>query len=157
MKLFDFKNRLMLMDSLSFHLPDGSTIPAHFHITEVGQIDKKYIDCGGTIRFETKINMQLWYSHDMDHRLDAKKLLKIIEIAQNQLNIADAEIEIEYQADTMGKYTLHYEQNKLVLKPTKTACLAQDQCGIPLAKPKKELATLTTTSTTCCGESGKCC
>ena len=36
--------------TLNFALPDGRLIPAHFHVTEVGHIAKKFVDCGGTFR-----------------------------------------------------------------------------------------------------------
>jgi len=42
MKLSAIKSELASMDELSFNLP------AHFHVTEVGQVSKRYIDCGGT-------------------------------------------------------------------------------------------------------------
>ncbi len=32
-----------------FILPDGDQIPAHFHITEVGHVAKRFIDCGGKL------------------------------------------------------------------------------------------------------------
>jgi hypothetical protein len=31
-------------------LPDQSFVPAHFHVTEVGRVQKDFIDCGGTPR-----------------------------------------------------------------------------------------------------------
>ena len=36
--------------SLRFALPSGDLVPDHFHVTEVGRIDKAFIDCGGTRR-----------------------------------------------------------------------------------------------------------
>ncbi len=35
---------------IRFLLPDGGLIPAHFHITEVGHVLKRFIDCGATRR-----------------------------------------------------------------------------------------------------------
>ena len=32
-----------------------------FHITEVGQVNKRFIDCGGTKRDEKLISFQLFY------------------------------------------------------------------------------------------------
>ena len=34
-------------------LPGGSAIPQHFHVTEVGQVQKDFIDCGGDVRKST--------------------------------------------------------------------------------------------------------
>ena len=49
MKLRDLKATLTLHpDALPrFILPDGDQIPAHYHITEVGHVTKRFIDCGG--------------------------------------------------------------------------------------------------------------
>ena len=81
MKLTEIKSKLNSLDHISFKLPDGSIVASHFHITEIGHIQKRFIDCGGTIRDETKINFQLWSAEDHDHRLTASKLLSIISIA----------------------------------------------------------------------------
>lgn len=35
---------------LIFVLPDGGLIHACFHITEVGHVTKRFVDCGGTRR-----------------------------------------------------------------------------------------------------------
>ena len=64
-------------------------MPLHFHVTEIGQINKKFIDCGGTIREEKNINFQLWYSTDNDHRLEAEKLRKIINLSERKLDLGD--------------------------------------------------------------------
>ena len=32
--------------ALHLMLPDGSFVPAHFHVTEVGRVQKDFIDCG---------------------------------------------------------------------------------------------------------------
>lgn len=69
MKLSEFKAALSNLTELNFKLPDGSLVPKHFHITEIGQVSKKFIDCGGTVREENLISMQLWESIDFWHRL----------------------------------------------------------------------------------------
>lgn len=55
MLLSEFKKRLEGLTSVEFKKLDGSMMPKHFHITELGQIDKRYIDCGGTIRNEKQV------------------------------------------------------------------------------------------------------
>ena len=32
--------------ALHLMLPDGDFVPAHFHVTEVGRVQKDFIDCG---------------------------------------------------------------------------------------------------------------
>jgi Family of unknown function (DUF6428) len=82
MKLSEFKLKLKNLNQLIFLLPDGNSVPPHFHITEVAQVIKKFIDCGGVIRHETKVGFQLWEADDTEHRLMPEKLLNIIELAE---------------------------------------------------------------------------
>jgi hypothetical protein len=46
------------------------------------------------------------------------------------LGIEDYEIEVEYQAETIGKYDLGFNGKDFTLLNKLTACLAEDQCGI---------------------------
>lgn len=156
MKLSAFKKQLADLQGVSFQLPDGTFVPAHYHVTEVGSITKKFIDCGGTIREEKVVNFQLWYSHDTDHQLTAEKLLHIIELSEANLGIEDNEIEVEYQSDTIGKYGLDCQNGQFVLTTKMTACLAEDSCGIPQEKVKVNLADLMAKSTTCTPGGGCC-
>ncbi len=50
MKISQIKEKLKSLETISFQLPDGSLVPGHFHVTEVGRISKHFIDCGGTVR-----------------------------------------------------------------------------------------------------------
>lgn len=151
MKLSQFKQIISTITELKFRTITGSEIPNHFHITEVGQVDKKYIDCGGVIHFESKINMQIWTSTDIDHRLTPLKLLEIISLSESKLSIGDFEIEIEYQGDTIGKFGLEFENGVFNLTSTQTNCLAMDKCGIPNLEPKIE------TKVRSCTPGGGCC
>ena len=45
-----FKQSLNELDTLKFQLPEGQFIPSNFHITEVGNVKRNYIDCGGKLR-----------------------------------------------------------------------------------------------------------
>ena len=56
MTLNQLKTQLELQTTLAFELPDGSLVPNHFHITEVGKVTKHFIDCGGVIRKEEVVN-----------------------------------------------------------------------------------------------------
>ena len=69
MKLSEVKSVLQNLQTIGFQLPDQSLVPSHFHVTEVGEITKRFIDCGGTVRKETVVNFQLWNANDYDHRL----------------------------------------------------------------------------------------
>jgi hypothetical protein len=157
MKLSDFKKQLSTITDLNFVLQNGTVVPKHFHVTEVGQINKKFIDCGGTVRNEKVINFQLWEANDFDHRLAPKKLNDIIALSENVLGIEDAEIEVEYQSETIGKYGVEFNGKDFVLTNTQTNCLAQDKCGIPQEKLKVSLADLQNANQSCCTPGGKCC
>lgn len=104
MKLSEIKEILPTLENVEFQLENGTFVPEHFHVTEVGQIDKKFIDCGGVIRDEKAVNFQLWNADDYEHRLKPGKLLSIIRLSEEKLGIEDSEIEVEYQSDTIGKY-----------------------------------------------------
>lgn len=142
MKLSAIKMQLEGLPQVNFILPNGSQVPAHFHVTEVGQVSKKYIDCGGTLREESKVTFQLWEDGDVDHRLAASKLLNIIDLAENLLSIPDLEVEVEYQGDTIGRYGLDFNGTDFLLTATQTDCLAKDKCGIPMEKPKIRLSSI---------------
>jgi hypothetical protein len=142
MKLSAIKTQLEGLPQVNFILPDGSQVPAHFHVTEVGQVSKKYIDCGGTLREESKVTFQLWEDGDVDHRLAASKLLNIIGLAERLLSIPDLEVEVEYQGNTIGRYGLDFNGTDFLLTATQTDCLAKDKCGIPMEKPKIRLSSI---------------
>lgn len=157
MKLSEIKEILPTLENVEFQLENGTFVPEHFHVTEVGQINKKFIDCGGVIRDEKAVNFQLWNADDYEHRLKPGKLLHIIGLSEEKLGIEDAEIEVEYQSDTIGKYDLEFNGKNFVLKSKTTACLAQDACGIPSDKKKISLSVLTGSQNNACSPGGGCC
>ncbi len=154
MKLSAVKSQLTQLQELNFKLPDGSYVSKHFHVTEIGSITKKFIDCGGTLREEEKIGFQLWEANDFDHRLAPAKLSGIIEIAESQLGIEDREIEVEYQGATIQKFGLEFDGKDFVLMALQTDCLAQDKCEVPPTKMKLDLNSLTANN---CTPGGGCC
>ena len=157
MKLSEIKNHLSTVSAVTFILPNGTIVPQHFHVTEVGEITRKFIDCGGIARNEKVINFQLWEANDFDHRLAPQKLLNIITLSEKVLGIEDLEIEVEYQSDTIGKYDLDFNGKYFLLIAKQTNCLAPDKCGIPPEKMKVSLSDLQNTNQNCCTPGGKCC
>lgn len=150
MKLSEVKQILPTLDNIEFQLENGNFVPEHFHVTEVGMIIKNFIDCGGIIRTEKVVNFQLWNADDFKHRLKPKKLLNIIQLSENKLGIEDAEIEVEYQSETIGKYDLEFNGKIFVLKNKTTACLALDDCSI--SQPIQS-----NSSSSCCTPNSGCC
>lgn len=121
------------MDELVISLPNGGAVPAHFHLTEVGRMDKSFVDCGGTFRQETWVSLQLHVAKDYDHRLKAEKFLAILTEAEQNLNLIGAHnIKVEVQGSfTKEDYELIQTSAGFELVGTQTACLAPDACGIP--------------------------
>lgn len=155
MKLSQAKLVLKKLEVIAFQLPNGELVPNHFHVTEIGKITKHFIDCGGTVRNEEVVNFQLWDAHDYDHRLHPEKLVNIIELSQNVLGIGDLEIEVEYQAETIGKFGLDFDGTNFLLTSKQTDCLAKDKCAVPMEKAKVKLSNLK--DETCCSPDGNCC
>lgn len=154
MKLSEIKEILPKLENVQFRLENGTFVPEHFHVTEVGVITKHFIDCGGVIRNENVVNFQLWNANDLEHRLKPVKLLNIIKLSERKLGIEDAEVEVEYQTETIGKYDLEFNEDHFVLKNKQTACLATDACGIPGQQPLVKVAAIG--SSACLPDSGCC-
>ena len=155
MKLSEVKEILPTLENVAFQLENETFVPEHFHVTEVGMITKNFIDCGGVIRNEKVVNFQLWNANDLEHRLKPNKLLKIISLSEDKLGIEDFEIEVEYQSDTIGKYDLEFNGKSFILKNKRTACLAQEACGVPHEKQKIRLSDIS--NEPCCTPEGNCC
>ena len=157
MKLSQIKKYLPYLKTLTFQLPDGSFVPSHFHITEVGKISKHFIDCGGTVRNEDRINFQLWEANDYNHRLHPEKLIHIIELSEKVLDLEDLDIEVEYQGDTLGKFGLDFDGTHFLLTLKKTDCLAKGTCNVPDGKQKVRLSDLQKKTSQCCTSDSECC
>src|SRR5690606_32384904 len=142
------------LENVVFQLEDGSFVPEHFHVTEVGTTSKHFIDCGGVTRREEVVNFQLWNADDFEHRLKPGKLLHIITLSEEKLGIKDAEIEVEYQSETIGKYDLDFNGKHFVLKNKQRAGLASAACGVPTEMLKIEL--LESNNNSCVPGSGCC-
>ncbi|WP_233589243.1 DUF6428 family protein [Gynurincola endophyticus] len=154
MKLSTIKQILPSLNNVEFQLENGIFVPEHFHVTEVGIITRNFIDCGGTIRNEKTVNFQLWNADDYEHRLKPDKLLNIIQLSEEKLGIGEAEIEVEYQAETIGRYELDFNGKHFILKNKRTACLANDACGIT---PSVNNTSIVSQHQPCCtGNPGNC-
>ena len=120
---------------LHLMLPDGSFVPAHFHVTEIGRVQKDFIDCGGTRRSTTSCVLQVWVAEDTDHRLDTTKLAKIIQMGASLFPSMGVPVEVEYEQGAVSQYPVRLAEVTpsgvlLHLGSKHTACLAQDRCGV---------------------------
>ena len=122
-------------ETMHLELPNGEFVPSHFHVTEVGRVQKDFIDCGGTTRSRTTCLLQVWVATDTDHRLTAGKLAGILRLGEPLLRGEALDVEIEYQDERISQYPLtrvnetpaglHFE-----LGVKNTECLAPDRCGV---------------------------
>jgi hypothetical protein len=134
-KLRDLKATLALYPNAlpRFTLPDGDQIPAHFHITEVGHVTKRFIDCGGKLhdRKDTCL-LQTWVADDYEHRLTAGRFAKILQLGDQVLPHDDLEVEVEYDCCVVAQYPIASaefagEQIEIQLGEKRTACLARER------------------------------
>jgi hypothetical protein len=121
---------------MRFVLPTGKSIPAHYHITEVGHVKKDFIDCGGTTRSTSACVLQAWLAaNDEDHRLEAGKLADIINLAAKILPAENVPLELEYEAPIISQFTIGSTKvagDAIVfyLEGKHTDCLAKESCGL---------------------------
>lgn len=123
--------------ALHLMLPDRSLVPAHFHVTEVGRVQKDFIDCGGTVRSTSSCMLQVWVASDASHRLDTTRLALIIHRAADVLGAAAIPLEVEYDNGLISQYPVQRAEVSpagliLHLGSKHTACLAEDRCGVRL-------------------------
>lgn len=135
---------------VSFVLPDGGHIPPHAHITEVGRIDREFLDCGGVLRRTSFCSLQAWVADDTDHRLSASKLVTIISRAFEPLGLAALPVEVEFEDGRISQFPVVSvsagEAVVLHLGTKHTDCLAKEIC---LPAPGA-------TEGCCAAESGNC-
>jgi hypothetical protein len=135
---------------IRFLLPDGGLIPLHAHVTEVGRVDKTFLDCGGTTRRTSSLCLQTWVADDVDHRLPAGKLADIIDRAAPILGNDDLEVEVEYEEGFISQFPIESATQRgdtilFTLGTKHTDCLAKEIC---LPNPQE--------SSSCCSGTGCC-
>lgn len=138
MKLKDLKTILALHPDAQprFTLPDGDQIPAHFHITEVGHVAKRFIDCGGKLHdTNDTCLLQTYVADDIDHRLNAGTFAKILQLGDQVLPHDNLDVEVEYDCCVVAKYPVASAEFggdyiEIQLGEKHTDCLAKEKCGI---------------------------
>ena len=137
MTVKEFRAALAAHPGVAMHwmLPDRAFVPVHYHITEVGRVQKDFIDCGGTVRSTTTCLLQVWVADDVEHRLDTTKLAGIIDVAAPLLKSDDLPVEVEYEEGVLSQYPIGGMEvtpsGLLFLLGTKhTACLAPEKCKV---------------------------
>lgn len=130
---------------------DGEPIEAHFHVTEVGRVQRDFIDCGGTLRSLVTCLLQTWVGDDTDHRITTTKLLKALDAAAPVLRGEDLPVELEYEACNVVQLkvvsaTVAAGVLVLHLGKKNTDCLAKELC-VPSSAA----------TSSCCQPGGGCC
>ena len=136
---------------MRFVLPNGKSVPPHYHITEVGHVKKDFIDCGGTTRSVSACVLQAWIAaNDEDHRLNTGKLASILQMARKVLPDGEVPVELEYEAPIISQFAI--ESSKVThdaivfhLANKHTDCLAKESCGL-------EGGCCSTEESDCCGK-----
>ncbi len=156
MKLHEFKALLKNEGDKHFRLqlPNGAAVPVSFHVTEVGRIQKTFIDCGGVLRNLESCQLQVWVGEDVDHRIEARKAAAILEKARAFLPDETVPVEIEYEDEVISQYTIAGHEtgpDSVVLKLAHkhTECLAPELCLVPPVKTAAK-------ASSCCASSGCC-
>ncbi len=131
---------------------DGEPIEAHFHVTEVGRVQRDFIDCGGTVRRSVVCLLQTWVGEDTDHRITAGKLLKAIELAAPVLGSDDLPVELEYEACNVVQVkvaAIESAADALLIRVAgkHTDCLAKELC----------LTAPASAASSCCKPGQGCC
>ena len=136
MKLHELKSLLRAHPAAlpRFILPSGEQIPAHFHLTEVGYVAKKFVDCGGTFRDHQACVLQTYVAGDSDHRLEAKRFADILDLGRPILPGDDLEVEMEWDCCVVSQYPIASarvvdDRLEFQLVARHTHCLAKQRCG----------------------------
>ena len=80
-----------------FELPTTTLLSPHVHVTEVARIDKKFVDCGGTLRTDSSCRLQIYQADDTEHRITAAKFAQILAL---QVPDTEKRARADYVIDT---------------------------------------------------------
>ena len=116
-----------------FELPTATLLSPHVHVTEVARLDKKFVDCGGTLRTESSCRLQIYQADDTEHRITAAKLAQILAKGAGVLGSTALPVEAEVEAPYLSAFPVvatRLEAKQVVLSfgVRHAACLAEDVC-----------------------------
>ncbi len=157
MNVTDFRETIAANPDCSLRVAfaNGPTLPEHFHITEVGRVEKDFVDCGGVRRTEVRCVLQTLVAGDFDHRLSSTRLAGILALIDKLNMPPESSVEVEHQErsvsiDEVDRIEREGETLTIYLSPKQTTCLAEDACGIQPGLPQLE------TLDGCCDGPGCC-
>jgi len=142
MTLRDFRETLAAGPGLGlrFRLPTGGLTPIHLHLTEVARVEKRFIDCGGTVRTDVSARLQLWTADDTDHRVGCAKALQILDRGADLVGSTALPMEVEYDFPLLTLFpvvgsVVEGNERIFLLEAKKADCLAPDVCLPKACKP----------------------
>ena len=166
MTLSEFKSLLQNNRDKLFQvaLPTGDQVPISFHITEVGRVEKTFLDCGGKLHTRSTAQLQIWVGPDEDHRIQAGKMADILERSGAVVPDDTLPLELEYELPNgfvsqfpVGGFNVSEEAVVLELGVRHTECLAPELCIVPANKSfSLTMAPVAETNGCGCGPSGCC-
>ena len=142
MTVAEFRAALLAQPGLAlrFRLPTGGLTPIHVHLTEVARVEKRFIDCGGTVRTQASARLQLWTADDTDHRVDCAKAAQVLERGKALLGSTDLPLEVEHDFLLLTVFPVVWSivedgARVFLLGTLKTDCLAPEICTPKACQP----------------------
>lgn len=119
-------------------LPHGDAVPISFHITEVGRVEKTFLDCGGKMHTRRTCQLQVWVGPDEDHRIQAGKMADILDRSGAIVPDDTLPLELEYEREDrfvsqfpVADFEVTRDSVILRLGVRHTECLAPELCIVP--------------------------
>jgi len=113
----ELKKLVVKAHKISFELPNGKLVPAHYTITRIGEQVSKYIDATGKIQQHKFLVLQFLPSGTYNHRLHPEKLQKLLELAEQAFDTSTSAIKVTYQAENTIFYSIEYSDSIFKLLP----------------------------------------
>lgn len=142
LSLGDFRQALAANPQLGlrFRLPTGGLTPIHLHLTEVARVEKRFIDCGGTIRTDLSARLQLWSADDTDHRVGCAKALQVLARGAELVGSTALPLEVEYDFPFLTVFpvvgsVVEGAERIFLLGAKRADCLAPEICVPSACKP----------------------
>ena len=142
MTVAEFRAALLAQPSLAlrFRLPTGGLTPIHAHLTEVARVEKRFIDCGGTVRTQASARLQLWTADDTDHRVGCARAAQVLERGSALLGSTDLPLEVEHDFPLLTVFDNRADDREdgarvFLLGTLKTDCLAPEICTPKACQP----------------------
>jgi len=145
-------------------LSTGDAVPISFHITEVGRVEKTFVDCGGKLHTRKTAQLQVWVGPDEDHRIQAGKMADILDKSSQIVPDDTLPLELEYEMENgfvsqfpVAGFSTSDEAVVLELGVRHTECLAPELCIVPAPSASQFVSLTMAPSNGCgCGPSGCC-